>query len=93
MHQDGKPFNHLILGPYPTEYLDKSVLNIFIDGLLFSFILGDVSLTDNLKGYILNKSGNMSISNQYLKDHPNLIEAVTQLNNEFKDLFPKTVNS
>jgi hypothetical protein len=86
-HSDQTPFSSTIIGPYETEYKERQVINILIDGFLFSFIIGTIELEKGIQEHILNKDGKMSIASRCVNDDPNLMEAITRMTSDFGDLY------
>jgi hypothetical protein len=88
IHLDNKQqFDKIIIGPYETDYLDKKVLNILIDGYLFGFILGDIPLSNGMMKYVLNKKGEMTIGNLCINNNPTLLIEVKKVYDNFKNLY------
>lgn len=87
MKNDDTPFRGTILGPYETSYNDKQVINILLDGFLFSFIIGELTLPQGISEHMLNKEGKMSIVSRYINDDPNIMEAASLMVTNFGDLY------
>lgn len=87
MQSDDTPFCSTIIGPYNTEYKDRKVVNILIDGFLFSFIIGKIQLDNDVIDHVLNNKGEMSIASRYVNDDQHLMDAVRKMVYEFGGLY------
>lgn len=78
LYEKGAPASGFILEPYFTGSEDNPILNILIDGYMYSFYLNSKKLTSDEKIPFLNKNGSMMIMGRLLWDDPELSLKVKQ---------------
>jgi len=91
-YPDGKKAGKIILAPYVTKGASGNILNIFIDGFLFSFYLNSEGATAEQKEFFLNEQGNIQMIGRQALEDPILRDKLTaalEFFKTFKDVFDK----
>lgn len=88
-YPNGKKAGKIILAPYITQSANGDILNIFIDGFLFSFYLNSEDASLEQKEFFLNEQGNIQIVGRQALEDPILrdkLKAAVEFFKTFKDV-------
>jgi hypothetical protein len=83
-YPDGKKAGKIILAPYVTKSASGDIINIFIDGFLFSFYLNSENAAPEQKEFFLNKQGNIQMIGRQALEDPILRDKLTAALEFFK---------
>lgn len=88
-YKKGELAKGYILDPFLTQNENIKVLNIFIDGFMYSFYLNSKELADNKKIHFLKPDGTMTIMGRILFNDPGLFERIKRAFGYFKTTLEK----
>lgn len=75
-----------ILDPFLTENDNSKVLNILIDGFMYSFYLNSKNLAEEKKEFFLRQNGTMKILGRVLFQDKGLFERIKQAYDFFRTI-------
>jgi hypothetical protein len=88
LYKKSQPMKGLILDPFVTGKEEPGILNIFIDGFMYSFYLDSKNISQNIKNNFLQTDGKMNIIGRILFKDKGLLERVKKAFDYFKKKNP-----
>ena len=84
MYDNNQVVKGIITQPYMTNSKNNPLLNILIDGIMYSFFLNSKNLPENEKGVFIKQNGSLTMIGRYLNQDKELASKIAKSMNFIK---------